>query len=409
MPKTSTSDLIEFKNTPGYFDGKIAVFDLTIPRYDSNGDEIVSLETIKSIMKSSEIRHYCYQLEKGEKTGYEHYQARIKFSNKTGLDCRKTWKGMRDWIIYNFKITGFNFSATNSLNNDTKTKDSSFYSYCNKTETRLLGPWTDIDVPEQFIADVYRDFVKNPDLLYPAQKQILENIKSNESKPIRLKDNRSMNVFLDVHGKLGKSTIVQVLSYLNLGYDVSVEHEGREITEWLQNVFSSKGERNLKCLLVNIPKSFDNQDKLKGLYGTLENIISTGKLRDRRNYAKEWIINIPTIWIFTNTIPDLNWITKDRWKFWIMKGEKETGELVNINNKELMELKRQTEEHNPEGLPTYTQLYDENMDLKIRLEKLEQERKELQNQIIEQQRTEIEELQNKLTFISDILQRNNLY
>lgn len=343
MPRTSARQLVDNKNTPGYFEGKIGVFDFTIPRNDPSGNEIVSLETMKSMMNTSEIRHYCFQLEKGENTGYEHYQCRIKFSNKKDSDCRKTWVGMRDWLSHHLKITGFNFSATNTINTDNKTKDSPFYSYCNKVDTRLQGPWTDRDPTPEFISDIYRDFVKNPDLLYPAQKQVMDNIKSNESKPIHEKDNRSMNVFLDLEGCIGKSTLCQVLSYLHLGYDVSIENEGREISKWLQNVFSSKGERNPKCLLVDINKSFNNSDKLKSLYGTLENIISTGKLRDRRKYA-EWIINIPKVWIFTNTIPDLKWVSKDRWKFWVLKGDKQTGLLENINFKELMQLKRQQDE-----------------------------------------------------------------
>ena len=57
-----------------------------------------------------------------------------------------------------------------------------------------------------------------------------------------------------------------------------------------------------------------SKEKLSGLYAAIEQI-KKGKVWDFRNTYKEWWFDSPRIWVFCNETPNLNYLSRDRWRF----------------------------------------------------------------------------------------------
>lgn len=64
-----------------------------------------------------------------------------------------------------------------------------------------------------------------------------------------------------------------------------------------------------------------NKERLGGIYSAIEQI-KKGKLYDLRHCYKEYWIDSPTIWVFSNIPPDLSLLSKDRWKIWVVDDTK---------------------------------------------------------------------------------------
>ena len=70
-----------------------------------------------------------------------------------------------------------------------------------------------------------------------------------------------------------------------------------------------------------------NKDRLNGIYTAIEQI-KKGKLFDLRYKYKEYWIDAPQIWVFSNIEPDISMLSKDRWRLWAISDDKE---LVSYN------------------------------------------------------------------------------
>jgi hypothetical protein len=57
------------------------------------------------------------------------------------------------------------------------------------------------------------------------------------------------------------------------------------------------------------------KDKLGDFYSGIE-VIKNGVAYDKRYTAKKIRFNRPRIFVFTNTLPELNLMSKDRWVIW---------------------------------------------------------------------------------------------
>lgn len=231
----------------------------------------------------NEVREWCqhngkkwsFQLEKGEKTEYLHFQGRISFKYKTRTPTKFSGQ------------LNIHFSLTSDEN-----KDNNFY--VTKEETRVEGPWTDTD-PDDYIPRQFR--VKE---WYPWQQQIIDNVDAWEPDHI--------NLVYDPKGWAGKSTISGYLGCTNQAVDVEsyLAYKPGGISEWCHG-FGRK-----RMYLFDIPRSASHNN---ALWSAIESL-KKGKLTDPRYKSKIIWQDSPNIWIFTNTMPNLNHITIKRWKIW---------------------------------------------------------------------------------------------
>lgn len=246
----------------------------------------------------SYLQKHCkkavWQLEKGKKNGYLHYQIRIslkekKFLHQLDPEC---------------KIT-FSITSDENKNNDF---------YVMKEDTRVDGPWKLEDFPikiETTQLKIFKGFA-----LRPYQETILEEIKKF--------DMRSIDLIYDTVGNVGKSIFSEYCEYLNLVEEVPPFRLMEDIFQWVY------GMPKKKAYFIDMPRGM-KKDKLGEFYAGIE-VIKNGVAYDKRNYAKKCRFDRPRIFIFTNTLPNFELMSKDRWKVWNvnMKYELEPYDICSI-------------------------------------------------------------------------------
>ena len=226
---------------------------------------------------------WTFQYEKGD-SGYLHYQGR--FSLKKKRRCQEV-KAPFQWHL---KPTS------------DKNKNNDFY--LDKEDTRVLGPWRDTDhTPTE---------TKQMNLmlswgLYPWQKALMER-----SDEFCL---RSIDLIYDPTGNCGKSLFSEYMEYQGLAEEVPPYRMMDDIYQWVY------GRPTKKCYIFDMPRGL-KKDNLGDFYSGIE-VIKNGVAYDKRNYPKKKRFNRPRIFVFTNTLPKFNLMSKDRWKLWTIDDNKQ--------------------------------------------------------------------------------------
>lgn len=253
------------------------VYDFTTPADKADKDDIINC-------LNEHTKKWTFQLERGETTGYEHYQGR--FSLKVKRRPNECIKLFKDMPLYNIRPT-----STANHENDF---------YVTKADTRIDGPWKDTD-KVTFIPRQYRDLD-----LYPWQQTIKDSAEHFEP--------RIINLIYDPAGGRGKSTIAAICELLHGGIDMPPLNDYKELIALACNICMDANLRSPKIMFFDMPRAV-RKDQLFGLYSAIEQI-KKGKLYDCRYHYKSWWIDSPQIWVFTNTLPDTSLLSMDRWRLW---------------------------------------------------------------------------------------------
>lgn len=249
-----------------------AVFDYTIPV------DKIEFDTLKKWFKLH-CKSWCFQKEKGDKSGYIHWQCRASLNDKTRNPPKP--------------IKGCKWTPTS---NENKTNDF----YVMKEDTRIEGPWTDSD-PDIFIPIQYRNII-----LKPWQQEILDSRNINEF--------RKINYIYDEKGNIGKSTVAALGEILYNGIDCPPINDCKELMQVMACECIDSDNRTPGIVFIDLPRAMD-KDRLFGIFSAIEQI-KKGKLYDTRYHYKKYWINSPQIWVFSNMMPDTNYLSADRWTFY---------------------------------------------------------------------------------------------
>jgi hypothetical protein len=144
-----------------------------------------------------------------------------------------------------------------------------------------------------------------------------------------------VDIIIDTKGRLGKSTTAQLCKYYNKKRTCLIMpavNDAKQLIETACNMCTAKNLRNVG-FFIDMPRAM-SKDRLYGLYAGIEGL-KTGELCDLRNKYKEWVINKPKIWVFTNQMPDIHLLSQDRWRFWKINEKKE---LVKMTDEDIYEL-----------------------------------------------------------------------
>lgn len=238
----------------------------------------------------SELRKHCknwtFQKEQGKETGYIHFQGRVSLK----LKARKPPLFQNDC----------HWSITSNDN-----KDNLFYVM--KDDTKIAGPWSDKDkivyIPRQF-----RDIK-----LYKWQKKIADSA--------NIFDARKIDLIYDPSGNSGKSTIASLCELLYGGIDMPPLNDFKELIALLCDICMEKEIRDPKIIFFDMPRALD-KDRLYGMYSAIEQV-KKGKVYDCRYKYKDWWIDSPRIWVFSNQLPDQSLLSNDRWNIWTINNQTE--------------------------------------------------------------------------------------
>lgn len=298
----------------------LALWDLTIPydkvdilsddkpeetteetRLSASGSDPLEVLLLVTIVKDFFKQHcsrWVFQLEKGEETGYLHFQCRVSFNTKRRIETMTNW-------LPKLK-PGWHFSPTS---NPTYYKGNMFYVM--KDETRIDGPWDNIeDERLQKIPLKYRDPCPK---WRPFQKTIKDLI---EQPP----DDRSVNYCYQADGFIGKSFFVTWHCCRELAHQVPEMDSSKDIARMVMCMPPSR------CYFFDLPKSV-TKGNMMAMYKAIEKI-KDGYCYDERNKFKCRYFDSPHVWVFSNSPPDLSAMSKDRWKLWQIDNNEELIQFI---------------------------------------------------------------------------------
>jgi len=245
------------------------------------------------------LNEYCkawvFQGEQGD-TGYKHWQGRFSLVKKRAKSV----------LLALFK----NIPAPNYLEPTTNKEHQKQAFYVMKSDTRIEGPYKDgngaLDIT--FIPNIYQNIN-----LYPYQIKIIDS-KNHRHQ-------RLVNLIYDPYGNQGKSTLSAVAELYHGGIDLPPLNDFKELVALLCNICMDTNNRDPGLIFIDMPRAM-RKDQLYGMYSAIEQIKKC-KLYDTRHHYKCWWIECPEIWVFSNILPDMTYLSSDRWKIWQINKDKD--------------------------------------------------------------------------------------
>jgi len=224
-------------------------------------------------------KKWCFQKEKGNESGYEHFQGRFSTKIKYRQQNLPALKGAH-------------WSPTSSAN-----QGNQFYVL--KEETRIEGPWKDDDMEMSFELKQ----VKN---LRPWQNSIVSLAK--------IYDPRKIDIVVEIRGNVGKSTLIDHMEYNCKAKLLPMCLTYKDMMQFVCSV----GEAPI--YLIDLPRAIPKKH-MPEFFGGIETL-KDGRAFDTRYSGKMLRMKKrPNIWIFTNIKPDISYLSMDKWRFWTIEGQ----------------------------------------------------------------------------------------
>jgi len=248
---------------------------------------------------SMTCKNWVFQLEAAPTTGKLHFQGRVslkvKMRGNTLAEKSQAHSIMCHW------------SPTSNRCLEVKEFD-----YVMKADTRVEGPWADretalhkIEAPKKTMKVIKME----DEGLKPWQKTIVDMC--------NIYDDRSIDIIFDRTGNIGKSSLLKYLKHPDHALAHKVEstlRNGKDLMQACYSVTEAKGIR--KAFIVDFPKGISHRAQNE-LWTCLEEI-KNGFLYDTRYKYKDLDMDEPRIFVFTNTLPPVYLMSKDRWKYWFV-------------------------------------------------------------------------------------------
>jgi hypothetical protein len=265
-----------------------ACWDLTLS-YDKVKDSTIQdiIDYLKLISKK-----WVFQREISETSKFDHYQIRLSLIKK------KTFKQFKEFI-YDTVLEYAHLEPTVNANR----KGDKFYSYASKLDTRYQGPWKDSDPPPKLMTRQLKNMLP----LQPWQLSLKELILTYNE--------RAIYCVIDQLGNHGKSIFSEWLEYEGIALDVPPFRLFNEIMQCCH------GHPPQKAYLIDMPRGL-KKGKLTDFYSGVE-FLKNGITFDPRYKFSKRRFDRPNIVIFTNTTPNWNLLSLDRWKVFTIDSKNE--------------------------------------------------------------------------------------
>lgn len=235
-------------------------------------------------------KQYVFQKEIG-KSGYEHFQCRIRLKKAKRFN---TLKKEGFWIKGNWSITS----------KDIYLAGDNFYVM--KEDTRVDGPFCEKD-EVKVVTRQLKDF-----LLKDLRKYQIDII----AKATEYND-RNIYLIYDKIGNLGKSILAEYMEYLGITEEIPPFRLMDDIFQWVLSRGMKTGFK--KSYIFDLPRGM-KKDRLGDFYSGIE-VIKNGVAYDKRYSGTKARFDRPAVFVFTNTLPKFELMSKDRWIIWEILGD----------------------------------------------------------------------------------------
>lgn len=270
-------------------DTKLAVFEFRLSAANVEPDVLAS--DLRKIAKK-----WCFQLEKGD-TGYLHYQGQLSLIKSRRVnEAKAMWKTNHESGELKLPLPNHFEPKSNAGLGD------AFYAL--KLDTRVDGPWKDTDV-EVYIPRDIRELVAKDTFPSPWQKNVIDMVDVFEI--------RKVDIIIDVEGGKGKSSLVRYLGCKGLAKKIPFANDYKDIMRMVMDMPTQK------MYFIDMPRAI-GKERLFQLYGAIEEIKGGYAFDDRYSF-KDKYFDPPRVVVITNTAPDLNLLSRDRWNLWSIDPE----------------------------------------------------------------------------------------
>lgn len=236
-------------------------------------------------------KKWVFQLEKSD-TGYEHFQGNISLIKKRrSNEAKALWKSLHD--------TGAVPSPLPNYFEPKVTGNVGDQFYVTKADTRVDGPWKDTDV-ETYIPRDIREVMNKESFPSPWQKNVIDMVDVFEV--------RKVDVIIDHAGGKGKSTLVRYLGCMGKAKKIPFANDYKDIMRMVMDMPTQR------MYFIDMPRAI-GKERLFQLYGAIEEIKSGYAFDDRYSF-KDKYFDPPRVIVITNSVPDLNLLSRDRWNLW---------------------------------------------------------------------------------------------
>lgn len=268
------------------------------------------IDSVESIFTEDlDARGYCFQLERGEESKLYHLQGRLRLKERTRTTAivKIIINAKKDFYEDEETVRGLLFGMHLSKTSCENIKNDF---YVTKKHTRIEGPWMFPPQEEALQAFIPRQFRLTPNR--PFQEKIIEITKKF--------DDRSINVIINFGGNVGKSTLT---GHLMTSRDDCIFlpplNDFKDISQFICAIVKTQGRKRVGNIFIDFPRSI-RQDKVYSFFAGIESL-KNGIVFDTRYTASIVTFDSPNIFIFMNTIPELSYVSMDRWKFFAISKE----------------------------------------------------------------------------------------
>lgn len=276
----------------------ICVWDFTSFSCKDKDDYKDIMESLKTVAKE-----WAFQLEKTE-SGQIHAQGRVSLYKKTRKPSNLfDWKA--HWSPSSNGVSGWNGKAGSFDTLPGAVKGQMNIDYCVKERTRVAGPFRSTDrtvyIPKQYRTTKMRPFQTAVMALCLAF------------------DDRSINLIYCPFGNKGKSVLAHTMRLKHRAIVLPPLNDGQQIVAAACDICMARGVRSVGAVFIDLPRAM-NKERLFGVYTGIE-VVKQGWLYDTRYKYKDWDIDSPPVWVFSNHLPDTKLLSNDRWKIWTIDDE----------------------------------------------------------------------------------------
>lgn len=216
---------------------------------------------------------YAYQLEVGD-SGTPHYQGMLIFKNAVRFNTLKK----KLPTAHLEKMRGTTAEA---------------YKYCTKVETRIEGPWTNMELEP--------DVDPQGELKGKLRLWQVHLLRYIDQEP----DNRSILWICDEKGGAGKTSIARHIYDTRQG----VAYIGGKATDMKYAVACMKPKP--KIIIINLARSVEHYVSYAGIEEIKDGIYFSGK------YESQTVrLDCPHIIVMANFLPEYDALSSDRWITW---------------------------------------------------------------------------------------------
>lgn len=263
---------------------KLTCFDFTLKYEEGDYDDKFKLgKALGEICKD----HSTFQLEKSL-TSFVHWQGRV---------ITKKQYRMTEIVKIGKEVTflhGIHWSPTSNVNKGNM-------SYVTKDFTRVEGPYVVGDLSKKLTWQL-KEFYGYGDLK-PWQDKLKQILLGREM--------RKIHIVYDKTGGNGKSLFCEALEYEGIIEEVPPYRMMDDVFQWVY------GRPKKQAYVFDLPRGI-KKGNLGDFYSGIE-VIKNGVAFDKRNYPKKIRFDRPVVVVFTNTLPQFNLMSHDRWHVHVLE------------------------------------------------------------------------------------------